>query len=239
MNKNHLLTIQNLEVSYGAIKAIKGINISVDRGQVVAILGPNGAGKSTLLRTISGLIEVKAGAIIYDNQILNKRPADEIVKLGITHSPEGRIVFRDLTVLENLKVGGFTLKTKSELNSNLEKVFKYFPELKIRQNQIASTLSGGEQQMLAIGRALMGSPKLLLLDEPSLGLAPLIIKNIFKIIQEISKQGTTVVIVEQNAVQTLKISDYAYVMSLGQIVAEGPSAELLNNKNLSSLYLKG
>ncbi len=239
MSNNQILTIQNLEVYYGAIKAIKGISINVDSGKIVAILGPNGAGKSTLLRTISGLIEPKAGAIIYNNQILNKMAADEIVKLGITHSPEGRIVFRDLTVLENLKVGGFTLKSKSELNTNLEKVFKYFPELRARQNQVASTLSGGEQQMLAIGRALMGSPKVLLLDEPSLGLAPLIIKNIFQIIQQISKQGTTVVIVEQNALQTLKISDYAYVLSLGKVVAEGPSAELLEDKNLSNLYLKG
>lgn len=239
MAKNVVLSVQNLEVYYGAIRALKGISINVESGKIVAILGPNGAGKSTLLRTISGLIEPKAGVIVYNNQILNKKGASDIVALGITQSPEGRIVFRDLTVLENLKIGGFVLKNKVDLNKNLEKVFKYFPELKLRQNQIASTLSGGEQQMLAIGRALMGSPKLLLLDEPSLGLAPLIIKNIFKIIKEISEQGTTVVIVEQNAIQTLRISDYAYVLSVGQIIAEGPSAKLLEDKNLSNLYLKG
>lgn len=239
MAKNVVLSVQNLEVYYGAIRALKGISINVESGKIVAILGPNGAGKSTLLRTISGLIEPKAGVIVYNNQILNKKSASDIVALGITQSPEGRIVFRDLTVLENLKIGGFVLKNKVDLNKNLEKVFKYFPELKLRQNQIASTLSGGEQQMLAIGRALMGSPKLLLLDEPSLGLAPLIIKNIFKIIKEISEQGTTVVIVEQNAIQTLRISDYAYVLSVGQIIAEGPSAKLLEDKNLSNLYLKG
>jgi branched-chain amino acid transport system ATP-binding protein len=239
MINTSILSIKNLEVYYGAIRALKGINLEVEPGKIIAILGANGAGKTTLLRTISGLIEPKSGALVYQNIILNKKPADEIVRMGITHCPEGRIVFRDLTVLENLKVGGFTLKNKADLNKNLEKVFKYFPDLKIRQNQIASTLSGGEQQMLAIGRSLMGSPKVLLLDEPSLGLAPLIIKNIFTIIKEIKEQGTTIVIVEQNALQTLKIADYAYVLSVGQVIAEGPSEKLLKDENLSSLYLKG
>jgi branched-chain amino acid transport system ATP-binding protein len=239
MANTSILSIKNLEVYYGAIRALKGINLEVEAGKIIAILGANGAGKSTLLRTISGLIEPKSGALIYENIVLNKKPADEIVRMGITHCPEGRIVFRDLTVLENLKVGGFILKNKAELDRNLERVFKYFPDLKIRQNQIASTLSGGEQQMLAIGRSLMGSPKVLLLDEPSLGLAPLIIKNIFSIIKEIKAQGTTIVIVEQNALQTLKIADYAYVLSVGQVIAEGPSEKLLKDENLSSLYLKG
>jgi branched-chain amino acid transport system ATP-binding protein len=232
-----ILSIKGLKVRYGAIEAVKGIDIDVYEGDVVAILGANGAGKTTTLRTISGLIEVAEGSIIFDNKNISKYEPEKIAALGIAQSPEGRQVFRELTVEENLRVGAFTVKDKARVKELFERVFRYFPVLKERKKQIASTLSGGEQQMLAIGRALMSDPKVLLLDEPSLGLAPLIIKDIMNIVAEIKKENTTVVIVEQNAAQTLRIADYAYVLELGQISTQGPAEELLHDPKLVEAYL--
>lgn len=233
------LNIKNLRVNYGSIEALKGINISVEEGQIVALLGSNGAGKTTTLRKISGVLEASSGTVEFFGQDITKMPANKISSMGIIQSPEGRQVFRDLTVEENLMTGAYILKDKKVIKENFERVYRYFPVLKQRKNQISSTLSGGEQQMLAIGRALMGSPKLILLDEPSLGLAPLIVKNIFEIIKEIREDGTTVLIVEQNALQTLKIADYAYVLEVGKISMEGDTEELKNNPELIEAYLGG
>ncbi|QVK18570.1 ABC transporter ATP-binding protein [Mycoplasmatota bacterium] len=231
------LSIKSLVVRYGSIEALKGINLKVPEGKIVALLGSNGAGKTTTLKTISGLVESVSGNIdLYDLDI-TKYPAEKIASLGIVQSPEGRQIFRDLTVEENLKIGAFTVKKRSEVKDNLERVYRYFPNLLERKKQIAATLSGGEQQMLAIGRALMAKPKILLMDEPSLGLAPIIVQNIFKIIKEINKEGTTVLIVEQNALQTLKISDYAYVLEVGEVKMEGPAKVLINDNKLVEAYL--
>lgn len=235
--KPFALEIKNLKVNYGAIEALKGIDIQVKEGSVVALLGANGAGKTTTLRTISGLISPAGGSILFFNKEIAHLEAEKIAKIGIAQSPEGRQVFRDLSVEENLKVGAFTIKSRKEVKANFQKVYGYFPVLKERKNQVASTLSGGEQQMLAIGRALMSSPKILLLDEPSLGLAPLIVRDILKIVTEIRDAGTTVIIVEQNAVQTLKIADYAYVLELGKIRTHGPAQELLHDPTLIEAYL--
>ena len=231
------LFIKGLKVRYGAIEAIKGIDMEVFEGDVVAILGANGAGKTSTLRTLSGLIEPAEGSILFYNQEIGNMEPEKIAALGIAQSPEGRQVFRDLTVEENLKVGAFTVKDKKRIAEQFEKVYRYFPVLKERKQQIASTLSGGEQQMLAIGRALMSCPKILLLDEPSLGLAPLIIRDIMNIVLEIKKEGVTVIIVEQNAAQTLKIADYAYVLELGEIKTHGPAHELLHDPKLIEAYL--
>ncbi|TFZ39884.1 ABC transporter ATP-binding protein [Soehngenia longivitae] len=236
---NECLGIKNLKVNYGSIEALKGIDISVKEGQIVALLGANGAGKTTTLRKISGILEAKSGSVQFFGEDITKLPPHKIASKGIIQSPEGRQVFRDLTVEENLMIGAYTIKNKKELKNNFDRVYSYFPVLRERKNQIASTLSGGEQQMLAIGRALMGNPKLLLLDEPSLGLAPLIVKNIFHIIEEIRKDGTTVLIVEQNALQTLKIADYAYVLEVGKVGMEGSAKELRNNSSLIEVYLGG
>ncbi len=231
------LEIRNLKVNYGAIEALKGIDIQVKEGSVVALLGANGAGKTTTLRTVSGLIAPTGGSIQFFGKEITGVEAEKIAKIGIAQSPEGRQVFRDLTVEENLKVGAFTIKNKKEVKANFVKVYGYFPVLKERKHQVASTLSGGEQQMLAIGRALMSSPRILLLDEPSLGLAPLIVRDIMKIVTEIRDAGTTVIIVEQNALQTLKIADYAYVLELGKISTHGPAEELLHDPKLIEAYL--
>lgn len=231
------LFIKGLKVRYGAIEAIKGIDMEVFEGDVVAILGANGAGKTSTLRTLSGLIEPAEGSILFYNQEIGSMEPEKVAALGIAQSPEGRQVFRDLTVEENLKVGAFTVKDKKRIAEQFEKVYRYFPVLKERKQQIASTLSGGEQQMLAIGRALMSCPKILLLDEPSLGLAPLIIRDIMNIVLEIKKEGVTVIIVEQNAAQTLKIADYAYVLELGEIKTHGPAHELLHDPKLIEAYL--
>ena len=237
MEEKIALSIKGLKVKYGAIEALKGINIEVIEGQVVALLGANGAGKTTTLRKISGLIEAEEGSILFYGKDITKLEPEKIAKLGIAQSPEGRQIFRDLTVEENLKIGAFTIKDANQVEKNFERVYKYFEVLKDRKNQLASTLSGGEQQMLAIARALMSSPKILLLDEPSLGLAPLIIKDIMNIVKEIKKEGTTVVIVEQNAAQTLKIADYAYVLELGTINTHGRAEELRNDPKLIEAYL--
>jgi branched-chain amino acid transport system ATP-binding protein len=231
------LKITNLKVSYGAVEALKGISIDVEEGTIVALLGANGAGKTTTLRTISGIAEAQKGTIAFYDQDITNHETEKIAAMGISQSPEGRHVFRDLNVEENLKVGAFTVKSRKQIQINLQQVYAYFPVLKERRKQIASTLSGGEQQMLAIGRALMSSPKILLLDEPSLGLAPLIVRDILKIVQEIKNAGTTVIIVEQNAAQTLKIADYAYVLELGTISMQGPASELIHDPKLIQAYL--
>lgn len=236
---NDALKIKNLKVSYGSIEALKGIDISVKEGQIVALLGSNGAGKTTTLRKISGVLEASGGSIEFFDQDITKMAVNKIAQLGIIQSPEGRQIFRDLTVEENLMTGSYTVKDKNKIQQNFERVYRYFPVLKERKKQISSTLSGGEQQMLAIGRALMGSPKLLLLDEPSLGLAPLIVRDIFEIVKGIRDDGTTVLIVEQNALQTLKIADYAYVLEVGKISMEGKAEELINDPHLIDAYLGG
>lgn len=237
MNSEPLLKIENLEVSYGPIRAIKGIDLQVFDKQVVAILGANGAGKTTLLRTISGLIKGQSGSVTFMDKDITKMDAEKITKAGISQSPEGRQIFYDLNVTENLMTGAYTLSDKKEIQKNLEFVYQLFPILQEREKQVAGTLSGGEQQMLAIGRALMNSPKVLLLDEPSLGLAPLIVKSILEVTREIAKTGVSVVIVEQNAKQTLKVADYAYVLELGKVSEEGQASELLQSTTLIEAYL--
>lgn len=237
MINNEILRLEKLEVAYGPIKALKGIDITVREGQVIALLGANGAGKSTTLRSISNVVPTTSGKIVYQGKNITTMASEKITKLGISQSPEGRQIFRDLTVEENLKIGAYILSDKKEIARNFERVYDYFPVLAERSTQNAQTLSGGEQQMLAIGRALMNSPKLLLLDEPSLGLAPLYVTEILKIVKRISEDGVTVVIVEQNAAQTLKIADYGYVLELGRVSIEGKAEELLNNKALSEAYL--
>lgn len=244
-----LLEIRDLKVSYGFITALKGININVEKGQIVALLGSNGAGKTTTLRAISGAIKASQGSISINGKNITSLPTYKIAKAGVTQSPEGRLLFAELTVEENLKVGAYGLKTKvvdgvkitakEQLKANFDRVYKLFPVLKERRNQVANTLSGGEQQMVAIGRALMSNPEILLLDEPSLGLAPLIIEEIFKAFVKIREEGTTILIVEQNALQTLKIADYGYVLELGNISLEGPANELITNQRLIDAYLGG
>ena len=233
------LIIKDLKVNYGSIEALKGINISVKEGQIVALLGSNGAGKTTTLRKISGVLESQGGSIELFGEDITSMAPNKIAKLGLIQSPEGRQVFGDLTVEENLMTGSYTVKSKKQIQENFQRVYSYFPVLLERKNQISSTLSGGEQQMLAIGRALMGSPKLLVLDEPSLGLAPLLVRTIFQIIEEIKKDGTTVLLVEQNALQTLKIADYAYVLEVGKIKMEGEAGDLIEDPHLIEAYLGG
>lgn len=241
-----VLEIKNLTVSYGAIEALKGVNLSVDKGSIVAILGANGAGKSTLLRTISGVVKAKAGSILLngEKELLGMYPY-KIAELGVIQSPEGRLILQGLTTEENLMVGTYALKNREgiskarQIQANLEQVFELFPILQERRRQQANTLSGGEQQMLAIGRALMASPSMLLLDEPSLGLAPLIIRDIFHIIDKLRAAGNTILIVEQNAFQTLKIADYAYVLELGRVSMQGPASQLIHDETLVEAYLGG
>jgi len=230
-----LLEIKDLHVSYGAIKAIKGIDLHVNKGEVVAILGANGAGKTTTLRTISGLLRSNSGEILFDGKNITKTPAHNIVNLGMSHSPEGRRVFGTLSTEENLLMGAYILKKYDP--KTLDWIYKILPRLKERKKQLAGTLSGGEQQMLAIGRSIMSNPKLLILDEPSLGLAPVLVKVIFKAIKEISKYGVTVLLVEQNAKAALKLANRGYVLELGKISYEGSSEELLNSKTIQEAYL--
>lgn len=238
-----ILEVEDFSVSYGAIQAVKGISFSIGRGQIVAILGANGAGKSTTLRTISGITKPKSGRIVFEGENIAGKSIYSIARAGISHCPEGRQILMGLSVEENLIVGTYSMTKKNRssgwktIKQSEEYVFELFPVLKERRKQQANTLSGGEQQMLAIGRALMSSPKLLILDEPSLGLAPILVKNIFKCIKEISGQGTTILIVEQNALQTLKIADYTLVLELGKINMEGPSSELINDQRLIEAYL--
>jgi len=241
-----VLEIRDLVVSYGAVKALQGIDLDVEKGSIVAILGANGAGKSTLLRTISGVVKAKSGSIKLNQrfELLGMFPY-MIAEHGVIQSPEGRLILQGLTTEENLFVGSYGLKSEqnkrrsARVRENLDRVYALFPILFERRRQQANTLSGGEQQMLAIGRALMASPSVLLLDEPSLGLAPLIIRDIFKVIQQLKQEGNTILIVEQNAFQTLKIADYAYVLELGRISMQGPAHELIHNESLVEAYLGG
>ena len=232
-----LLEIEDLVIDYGIIRAIKGINMTINEGNIVAILGANGAGKTTTIRAISGVTKVKSGNIKFCGEDITNQEVHKISTKGIIQSPEGRLILNGLTVEENLMVGAYTVKSKEKVKKNLEQVYNYFPVLNKRKKQQASTLSGGEQQMLAIGRALMANPKILLLDEPSLGLAPLIVKDIFEIIKKIKEEGTTILIVEQNAFQTLKIADYAYVLELGKVKTEGTGKDLLEDESLFAAYL--
>lgn len=232
-----LLDVQDINVYYGAIHALQGISFHMEEGEIVTLIGANGAGKSTTLNTISGLLRARSGRVIFRDQNINLTPAEEIVRLGISQSPEGRKIFAPLTVMENLEMGAFTRTNKSEIQSTLERVFKSFPRLKERQNQLGGTLSGGEQQMLAMGRALMSSPTLLLLDEPSMGLSPILVEEIFNIIQEINSQGTSILLVEQNAQMALSVAHRGYVLETGRVVLEGPSNDLLNNPQVARAYL--
>ncbi len=234
-----LLKVENLSISYGAIEAVKDISFEVNEGEVVTLIGANGAGKTSTLRAISGLEKVSAGKIIYNGQEIQKIPARKIVAEGLSQVPEGRHVFPGMTVLENLEMGAFLSTDKDKNLLNLKKVFSRFPRLEERKDQDAATLSGGEQQMLAMGRALMSQPKLLLLDEPSMGLAPIFIQEIFDIIQDIQKQGTTVLLIEQNANKALAIADRGYVLETGKIVLSGTGKELLASEEVRKAYLGG
>ena len=232
-----MLEIRDLEVYYGMIQAIKGVSFEVNQGEVIALIGANGAGKTTILHTITGLLSPKKGSVIFEGKDITKIPAHKIVSLGMAHVPEGRRVFSDLSVYENLKMGAFTRKNKNEFEEILRKVYDRFPRLEERKNQMAGTLSGGEQQMLAMGRALMSKPSIILMDEPSMGLSPILVNEIFDIIQEVSKSGTTVLLVEQNAKKALSIADRAYVLETGKIVLYGKAEDLLNDDSIKKAYL--
>jgi len=235
-----MLEIKNLVVGYGAITALHGISLSVPDGKIVTLIGANGAGKTTALRTISGLLKPKSGEIIYGGKTISGQPPHQIVKFGLSHVPEGRMIFANLTVMENLQLGAYLQTDKQIIRRELENVFNLFPRLQEREKQIAGTLSGGEQQMLAIGRALMSKPKFLMLDEPSLGLAPLLVKTIFEKIVEINRlQGITILLVEQNANLALEISHFGYVLETGRVALQGDSAALRQNPQVKSAYLGG
>ena len=235
-----MLEVKDLKVSYGAINALHGISLSVQKGEIVTLIGANGAGKSTTLRAISGLVKAQSGSIVYDGQSIANLPAHEIVKRGLSHVPEGRMIFANLTVLENLKMGAYLQRDKDVIAREMDYVFGIFPRLQERAQQVAGTLSGGEQQMLAIGRALMSKPKFLMLDEPSLGIAPLLVKTIFEKIVEINRQqGITILLVEQNANRALEISQRGYVLETGRILLHDDSAALRKNPQVKSAYLGG
>ena len=232
-----MLEVKDLHVSYGGIRALRGVNLEVPDGRIVTLIGANGAGKSTLLRTISGLVKAESGSITYDGKELLGMPINKILELGIAQVPEGRRVFTNLSVQENLKIGAYLRKDKAGIQKDIEWVYELFPRLQERSWQMAGTLSGGEQQMLAVGRALMSRPKLMMMDEPSLGLAPLVVKGIFEIIREINRQGVTVLLIEQNANMALKTADLAYVLETGEITLHGTGAELLTNEAVKRAYL--
>ena len=232
-----MLEVRNLEVYYGVIQALKGISFDVEQGEIVALIGANGAGKTTTLHTITGLLSAKAGTISYQGTDITRVPGYKLVKMGIAHVPEGRRVFSNLTVLQNLKMGAYTRSDKGEIEETLKLVYRRFPRLEERKNQPAGTLSGGEQQMLATARALMSNPRLLMMDEPSMGLAPILVQEIFSIIQEINRRGTTVLLVEQNAKMALSIAHRAYVLETGRVVLSGDAKELLNNDEVKRAYL--
>ena len=232
-----MLEIKNLEVYYGMIQAIKGISFEVNEGEVIALIGANGAGKTTILHTISGLIAPKKGSITFEGQEITKIPAHKIVENGLAQVPEGRRVFPSLSVLQNLKLGAYTRKDKKEIGDTLKMIYERFPRLEERKNQPAGTLSGGEQQMLAMGRALMSKPRIILMDEPSMGLSPIFVNEIFDIIKQVSASGTTVLLVEQNAKKALSIADRGYVLETGKIVKEGKASDLLNDEAVKKAYL--
>ena len=232
-----LLEVKGLEVFYGVIQAIKGISFEVNQGEIIALIGANGAGKTTTLQTITGMIPSKAGTIIYDGKDITRTPCHKLVPMGIAHVPEGRRVFAELTVLQNLKLGAYTRSDKGEVEETLKMIYRRFPRLEERKNQMAGTLSGGEQQMLAMGRALMSHPKLIVMDEPSMGLSPIYVNEIFDIIQSINKDGTTVLLVEQNAKKALSIANRAYVLETGTIALSGDARELMNDDSVKKAYL--
>ena len=232
-----MLEIKDIEVYYGVIQALKGISFEVNQGEVIALIGANGAGKTTTLQTITGLLQAKKGSISFEGKDITRTPAHNIVKLGIAHVPEGRRVFSNLTVYQNLRMGAYTRADKNEIEESLNLVYERFPRLQERKNQMAGTLSGGEQQMLAMGRALMSKPKLIVMDEPSMGLSPIFVNEIFDIIRKVSAEGTTVLLVEQNAKKALSIADRAYVLETGQIVLSGKAEDLLKNDSVKKAYL--
>jgi len=234
-----MLEVKNLNIHYGVIHALKDISLHIEEGEIVTLIGANGAGKTTTLRAISGLLKPSKGEIIFHGEVISNSSAKDIVKKGISHVPEGRRIFPDMTVLENLELGAYLRKDKKAIYEDMEKVYERFPILKQRSKQLAGTLSGGEQQMLAMGRALMSKPKLLLLDEPSMGLAPLLVKEIFSIIKDINDAGTTVLLVEQNANMALSIANRAYVIETGKIVLEGDAKELAQSEEIRKAYLGG
>lgn len=234
-----MLKIKNLNVKYGAIHALKDVSIEVTDGKIITLIGANGAGKSTLLKTISGLLKPSDGEIVFEGEAISGEKPQKIVKKGVIHVPEGRRIFAGMSVEENLKLGAFTRKDKSSLQEDLDNIYKRFEILGVRKHQNADTLSGGEQQMLALSRALLSQPKLLLLDEPSMGLAPLIVKQIFEIIQEINREGMTILLIEQNAHKALEIADYAYIIEGGSIKMEGPASEIKESDRVKEIYLGG
>ncbi len=232
-----LLEVKDLKVNYGVIQAVKGVSFEVNEGEVIALIGANGAGKTTILHTLTGLLKAAEGTIIFEGKDITKIPGHKIVSMGMAHVPEGRRVFAQLSVYENLQMGAFTRSDKKEIENNLKMVYERFPRLEERKNQLAGTLSGGEQQMLAMGRALMSNPKIILMDEPSMGLSPIFVEEIFNIIEKISSAGTTVLLVEQNAKKALGISDRGYVLETGNIVLEGDSSILLDDETIRAAYL--
>ena len=234
-----LLEVKDLSVYYGVICALKGIHFEVGEGEIVSLIGANGAGKTTTMQSVVGLIPKKSGSVIFDGKDITKQPCHKIVHLGMTQVPEGRRIFQELTVYENLLMGAFSQKNKSSFKQDIEEIYQRFPRLAERRNQIAGTLSGGEQQMLAMGRALMSHPKLLMLDEPSMGLAPILVEQIFEIIKELHKAGTTILLVEQNAQAALSVADRGYVLETGKIVTSGTGAELLVSPAIKKAYLGG
>lgn len=232
-----MLEVKDLEVYYGMIQAIKGISFEVEEGEVIALIGANGAGKTTTLQTITGMLQAKKGSVIFEGTDITKIPGHKIVSMGMAHVPEGRRVFSQLSVLENLKLGAYTRKDKNEIEESLKRVYQSFPRLEERKNQTAGTLSGGEQQMLAMGRALMSNPRIVLMDEPSMGLSPVLVEEIFRIIRDISSSGTTVLLVEQNAKKALSIANRAYVLETGKIVLSGDAKDLLEDESIKKAYL--
>lgn len=232
-----MLEVKDLQVYYGVIQALKGISFEVNKGEVIALIGANGAGKTTTLQTLTGILPAKAGSITFEGKDITKIPAHKIVEMGMAHVPEGRRVFADMSVYENLLMGAYTRKDKNEIQESLEMVYKRFPRLEERKNQRAGTLSGGEQQMLAMGRALMSKPSIILMDEPSMGLSPIFVNEIFNIIEEVSKSGTTVLLVEQNAKKALSIADRAYVLETGKVTLSGVADDLLNDESVQKAYL--
>ena len=232
-----MLEVKDLQVYYGVIQALKGISFHVNQGEVIALIGANGAGKTTTLQTLTGILSPKSGSIVFEGKDLTRTPAHKIVEMGMAHVPEGRRVFADMSVYENLLLGSYTRKDKAEIAESLAGVYKRFPRLKERKGQRAGTLSGGEQQMLAMGRALMSKPKIILMDEPSMGLSPIFVNEIFDIIREVSESGTTVLLVEQNAKKALSIADRAYVLETGSITMDGKAEDLLNDEAVQKAYL--
>lgn len=231
------LSIKDLHINYGMIQAVKGASFEVNKGEIVALIGANGAGKTSILHTLTGLIPAKSGSIEFEGKEISKMPAHKIVTMGMAHVPEGRRVFAELSVFENLKLGAYTRKDKAEIEDTIKSVYKRFPRLEERKSQLAGTLSGGEQQMLAMGRALMSKPSVIVMDEPSMGLSPLYVNEIFDIINEVHKAGTTILLVEQNAKKALSIADRAYVLETGKIVLEGKASELLSDESVKKAYL--